>query len=214
MTNLPQLIESAFESLKRCNSTQKMERLLKQVPCGVVFERDSFDDTRGCYLEALNGLSARVSDSGEEGALDRIRIDANHRAANILPRKLTGYEGPANLRWAERIYGKRKQKTTAKSAAATPARTDPFVGIPNNAIPGKPLNGLSVVFTGKMSGSRAQMESQAGQYGAWTSDRVTTGTDLLVTGSRVGKVKTDAARDKGVSVITESEYYQLIQRRS
>lgn len=69
------------------------------------------------------------------------------------------------------------------------------------------LAGKTVVFTGKMSRSRAQMESHANRNNVQVSDKVKWGVDFLVTGERVGKVKTDAANKANVTVITENEYW-------
>jgi len=73
------------------------------------------------------------------------------------------------------------------------------------------LEGKQVVFTGKMlQGSRGDMEKQAKALGAKVGKSVTNKTSFLVTGENVGANKTNAAKDKGVEVLTESEYLQLI----
>jgi BRCT domain type II-containing protein len=78
----------------------------------------------------------------------------------------------------------------------------------------KPLEGLTVVFTGRMSRSRADMEADAHRQGAYTEKRVTARTNWLVTGDRVGKTKMNAAHRVGCKVLTENEYWDEIRNRS
>ena len=74
-----------------------------------------------------------------------------------------------------------------------------------------PIAGKLVVFTGSMTqGSRSDMEKQAKSLGAKVGKSVSGKTDLLVTGEKVGENKINAAREKGVRVITEIEYNDLI----
>ncbi len=77
-----------------------------------------------------------------------------------------------------------------------------------------PLDGKQVVFTGKMiHGSRGDMEKEAKIMGAKVGKSVTSKTAFLVTGENVGSNKITAARDKGVEVLTESEYLSLISEK-
>jgi|TARA_R110002060_G_scaffold77607_2_gene89287 DNA ligase (NAD+) len=75
-----------------------------------------------------------------------------------------------------------------------------------------PLAGKLVVFTGSMTqGSRGDMEKQAKALGAKVGKSVSGKTDYLVTGEKVGENKINAAKDKGVKVISEEEYLILIK---
>jgi DNA ligase (NAD+) len=75
-----------------------------------------------------------------------------------------------------------------------------------------PIAGKTLVFTGTMeSGSRDDMKAQAKLLGAKVSDSVSGKTDYLVCGTNVGANKTNAAAAKGVTVLTESEYLELIK---
>ena len=75
-----------------------------------------------------------------------------------------------------------------------------------------PIAGKLVVFTGSMTqGSRGEMEKQAKSLGAKVGKSVSGKTDFLVTGEKVGENKINAAKDKGVKVITEAEYLELIK---
>ena len=74
-----------------------------------------------------------------------------------------------------------------------------------------PIAGAVVVFTGSMQqGSRDDMEKNAKALGAKVAKSVTGKTTFLVTGDKVGETKIKAARDKGVKVLTEQEYLNLI----
>ncbi|MDN3652181.1 helix-hairpin-helix domain-containing protein [Thalassotalea ponticola] len=74
-----------------------------------------------------------------------------------------------------------------------------------------PIAGAVVVFTGSMQqGSRADMEKQAKALGAKVAKSVSGKTNFLITGDKVGETKINAARDKGVEVLTEQQYLDLI----
>jgi len=74
------------------------------------------------------------------------------------------------------------------------------------------ISGKLVVFTGSMvQGARGDMEKQAKLLGAKVGKSVSGKTDFLVTGDKVGENKINAARDKGVKVISELEYLDLIK---
>ncbi|PKH86871.1 BRCT domain-containing protein [Colwellia sp. Bg11-28] len=74
-----------------------------------------------------------------------------------------------------------------------------------------PIAGKIVVFTGAMTqGARGDMEKQAKLLGAKVGKSVSGKTDFLITGEKVGENKLNAARDKGVKVLSEEEYLSLI----
>ncbi|EKE84257.1 BRCT domain-containing protein [Idiomarina xiamenensis] len=74
-----------------------------------------------------------------------------------------------------------------------------------------PIAGAVVVFTGSMQqGSRDDMEKHAKSLGAKVAKSVTGKTKYLVAGDKVGETKITAAHDKGVTVLTEQEYLNLI----
>ena len=77
---------------------------------------------------------------------------------------------------------------------------------------GSPIAGKLVVFTGAMTqGGRGDMEKEAKLLGATIGKSVSGKTDFLVTGNKVGENKINAARAKGVQVITEEEYLKLLE---
>lgn len=75
-----------------------------------------------------------------------------------------------------------------------------------------PVYGKTVVFTGTMKhGSRDDMKKQAKQLGAKTASTVSGKTDYLVIGEKVGATKIAAANEKGVTVLTEEDYLELLE---
>ena len=74
-----------------------------------------------------------------------------------------------------------------------------------------PLAGKTLVFTGTLhSGSRDELSKQAKAKGAKVGGSVSAKTDYLVAGENVGANKLNAARDKGVQVIDEQTFLQLL----
>jgi DNA ligase (NAD+) len=76
---------------------------------------------------------------------------------------------------------------------------------------GHVLVGKTLVFTGALSsGSRDELSKKAKACGAKVAGSVSANTDYLVAGDNVGQNKTQAARDKGVTVIDEAEFLRLL----
>ena len=74
-----------------------------------------------------------------------------------------------------------------------------------------PLSGKRVVFTGKMTRPRSEMEAQAAALGAEVQKAVSNKTNLLITGERVGATKIAKARKvEGLTVMPLAEYLVLI----
>lgn len=77
------------------------------------------------------------------------------------------------------------------------------------------LAGKSIVFTGALhSGSRDELSKRAKAKGAKVGSAVSAKTDYLVAGENVGANKLNAARDKGVNIISEQEFLQLLNGAS
>ena len=74
-----------------------------------------------------------------------------------------------------------------------------------------PITGKGIVFTGKMEqGSREDMQAMARRLGAKVQTSVTGKTDFLVCGSKVGAKKIESAKAKGVEIMTEAEYMDIV----
>jgi len=81
----------------------------------------------------------------------------------------------------------------------------------NEAATDSLLSGKGVVFTGKMvRGSREEMQEMARKQGAVVQASVSGKTDFLVCGANVGAKKAEKAREKGVEVIDEDRFYELV----
>lgn len=74
-----------------------------------------------------------------------------------------------------------------------------------------PIAGKNVVFSGKMQrGSREDMQSEARRLGAHVQSAVSSTTDYLIYGEKVGATKRDRAVQLGIRTLSEEEYDQLI----
>lgn len=67
------------------------------------------------------------------------------------------------------------------------------------------------VLTGKMTRPRSEIEREIRALGHYVSDRVNNGVNYLACGDNVGATKTDAAKAKGVTVITEDEMWNIVR---
>ena len=82
---------------------------------------------------------------------------------------------------------------------------------PSEAIK-SPITGMKIVFTGKMiQGSRNQMKKDALHLGAKVQSSVSTKTDILICGEKVGSAKISKAQKLGVQIMSENEYVVLLQ---
>ncbi|MFC1877644.1 helix-hairpin-helix domain-containing protein [Thermodesulfobacteriota bacterium] len=75
------------------------------------------------------------------------------------------------------------------------------------------ITGKGIVFTGKMQhGSREAMQSDARRLGARVQTAVSSTTDMLVCGEKVGVSKIEKARALGVEILSEEDYIAIIKR--
>ena len=74
-----------------------------------------------------------------------------------------------------------------------------------------PVSGKRMVFTGKMlRGSRQEIQNSARALGANVQTAVSGSTDFLVCGQNVGPKKLEKASQLGISIISEDEFYKMI----
>lgn len=74
-----------------------------------------------------------------------------------------------------------------------------------------PLAGKLIVFSGSMKhGSREAMTKEAKALGAKVASAVTGHTDYLVIGEKVGATKLNDAQKKGVTVVSEADYLNML----
>ena len=77
-----------------------------------------------------------------------------------------------------------------------------------------PIAGKGIVFTGKMiHGSREAMQAHARALGAKVQTAVTGNTDYLVCGEKVGASKMKKAKKLGVTIFTEDQYVDMVDRK-
>jgi DNA ligase (NAD+) len=75
-----------------------------------------------------------------------------------------------------------------------------------------PISGKIVVFTGTMHiHSRKEMEKAAKGLGATIGKSVSSKTDILIAGDKVGASKINAAEKHGTQVLSEDDYYKLLK---
>ncbi len=73
------------------------------------------------------------------------------------------------------------------------------------------FSGKGVVFTGKLqSGSREEIETKARRLGIKVQKSVSSKTDYLVCGEKVGAKKTEKAQELGVEVLSEGRYLEIL----
>lgn len=72
------------------------------------------------------------------------------------------------------------------------------------------ITGKRICFTGKMEANRQDMQKSAGELGAIPVGSVNSKTDILVCGAKVGANKTNAAEKHGTTMLTEKEFFDLI----
>lgn len=70
-----------------------------------------------------------------------------------------------------------------------------------------------IVFTGDMSKSRGEMRATAIRYGADSPGSVSGKTNMLVIGQAPGKSKVEKAEQLGVKIITEDEFWKIINKQ-
>ena len=75
---------------------------------------------------------------------------------------------------------------------------------------GNIFEGKKIVFTGDMSKDRTEMMALAISYGATTPSSVSKNTNLIVAGANPGKSKISKAAELNTKVITEEEFFELI----
>ena len=71
-----------------------------------------------------------------------------------------------------------------------------------------------IVFTGDMSKSRGEMRAIAIRYGAESPTSISGKTNMLVIGEEAGKSKLEKAKQLGVEIITEQEFWDIINKET
>ena len=74
------------------------------------------------------------------------------------------------------------------------------------------FNKKKIVFTGDMSKSRAEMRATAIRYGADSPTSISGKTNMLVIGEEAGKSKVEKAKQLGIEIITEQEFWDIVNK--
>ena len=74
------------------------------------------------------------------------------------------------------------------------------------------FNKKKIVFTGDMSKSRAEMRATAIRYGADSPTSISGKTNMLVIGEEAGKSKLEKAKQLGIEIITEQEFWDIVNK--
>ncbi len=81
----------------------------------------------------------------------------------------------------------------------------------NKSADSGPLAGKRVVFSGRMSRTREEMEEEAHALGARVQKAVSGNTDLLVYGEKIGAKKREKAEKLGLRLLSEEEYRRWLE---
>lgn len=71
-----------------------------------------------------------------------------------------------------------------------------------------------IVFTGDMSKSRGEMRATAIRYGAESPTSISGKTNILVIGEEAGKSKLEKAKQLGIEIINEEEFWNIINKET
>lgn len=76
------------------------------------------------------------------------------------------------------------------------------------------FNKKKIVFTGEMSKSRGEMRATAIRYGADSPTSISGKTNMLVIGEEAGKSKLEKAKQLGIEIVTEDEFWDIINKET
>ena len=76
------------------------------------------------------------------------------------------------------------------------------------------FNKKKIVFTGDMSKNRAEMRATAIRYGAESPTSISGKTNILVIGEEAGKSKLEKAKQLGIEIINEEEFWNIINKET
>jgi len=131
---------------------------------------------------------------------------------DIAPRDIAEVSGFGNITSNSIVQGIAARKETIEHMLGMDFNISNSALLAGSRDNGSPIAQKKVVFTGKMQrGSREEMQAQARELGAVVQATVSGATDLLVCGQKVGASKLDKATRLGVEIISEADYYRLIE---
>jgi NAD-dependent DNA ligase len=82
--------------------------------------------------------------------------------------------------------------------------------LPESDTPNKKISGATVVLTGKLTRyTRTEAEDIITKLGGFNSNKVSYATDYVILGDKPGKKEQDAL-DKGINIMDEQEFYDIV----
>lgn len=130
---------------------------------------------------------------------------------NLNEEQIVGVEGFAKKTATIVIEGLKRVKPLFDELYSLDFNLEPTPLVEQTEKPISPISGKQIVFTGSMThGSRDDMGKEAKTLGAKVGKSVTGKTDILVTGENVGAAKMNDAQQKGVQILSEEDYLNLI----
>ena len=132
--------------------------------------------------------------------------------AKLTQEKIMAIEGFAEISSADILGGLTKKRPIIKHMLSLGFNIYETPLLEPSEVIKSPITGMKIVFTGKMiQGSRNQMKKDALQLGAKVQSSVSTKTDILICGEKVGSAKISKAQKLGVQIMSENEYVVLLQ---
>ena len=130
----------------------------------------------------------------------------------VTQERIMAIEGFAEISSADIIEGFTKKKPTIKNMLSLGFNISETPLLGESEVIKSPITGMSIVFTGKMiQASRHQMKKDALELGAKVLSSVSSKTDILICGEKVGAAKVSKAEKLGVQIMSEKEYSVLLQ---
>jgi len=141
--------------------------------------------------------------------LQHIRIEELER---ITQEEIMEIEGFAEISSADIVQGLSKRWPTINRMLGLGFNLIETPLISEAAAVESPISGMRVVFSGKMiSGSRSEMKKNAQALGAQVQSSVSSKTDMLICGEKVGPTKIAKAEKLGIRIIKEEDYNLLLK---
>lgn len=173
----------------------------------VEFYADEESATLACEVAARRGLALGDNKPQQielafDAKLGRL-ITPDFTAAEL--RQMLMQLEPVKAQPPAAIAEKFTREARAERLPPKPEAVDPTAGIDS-------LEGMTVVFTGKMSMSRPRLKEYARQLGVTIATYVTEATDIVVLGEETGSMKMEQAEAYGTKVITEAQWLKLAAR--
>ena len=132
--------------------------------------------------------------------------------AKLTLEKIMAIDGFAEISSADILGGLTKKRPIIKHMLSLGFNIYETPLLEPSEVIKSPITGMKIVFTGKMiQGSRNQMKKDALQLGAKVQSSVSTKTDILICGEKVGSAKISKAQKLGVQIMSENEYVVLLQ---